>query len=423
YLNQLGLDLTGKGYAAPGGVEPWVVAGEGAPQARIRLYALPPAEAEVAPTLPARAADLPAPAAAIPTDAIIGPDDLAPYLAYLAELPGVRVWRTGRSFAGRATWALSVTAPTAGRIAPPQKLSAWRPTFLVNARHHANEVSSTNAVLHLAEYVARQGWANRVNLVVSPLENTDGAALHYAMQQVHPNWKLHAARFNAVGVEFYSEWFAPEPKYGEARPLPTLWRATLPDVVLDDHGYPSHEWVQPFSGYNSPPYFKTSWWMPNALIYSIHRWVDGAQFPANGAVQEGLRDVLAERLTADPQVAGYTATLLERYVTYGRQYVPEKFPLEQYRNFIAMTGNAPAGPESRTFVGRYPHITAAELVTEVPDETAQGDYLALCVHAHLQADLAILHYLAERPQAVVRRRWTEDGATCWTAGRERPFRV
>jgi hypothetical protein len=426
YVNELGLKLAGKGYAAPGGIEPWVVAGEGGPLVRIRLYALPPAEsAATADSLPAQAApDLPAPAeGGIPADTIIGPHQLPAYLAYLGQLPGVRVWRTGLSFGGRATWAVSVTAPTTGSIAPPQKLSAWRPTLLVNARHHANEVSSTNGVLRLAESAAKHGWAAKVNLVISPLENVDGAALHYAMQEVHPHWKLHAARFNAAGVEFYSEWFAAEPKYGEARPLPTLWRATLPDVVLDDHGYPSHEWVQPFSGYNSPPYFKTSWWMPNALIYAIHRWMDGAQFPAHGAVQEGIRAALAQWHTHDPVVSGYTATLLDRYVTLGRQYVPEKFPLEMHDGFIALTPSAAPGPESRTFVGRFPHITAAELVTEVPDETAQGDYLDLCVHAHYQADRAVLHYLARRPQPVVRRRWEQDGFVYWSAGRERPLQA
>lgn len=422
YLNELGLTLTGKGYPAPGAVEPWVVSGEGGPQARVRLYARPQVEAALG-ALPERAADLPAPADAIPMDVVIGPDQLPPYLAYLSGLPGVRVWRTGLSFAGRATWALSVTAPTAGRIAPPQKLSAWRPTLMVNSRRHANEVSSTNSILKLAELAAQQGLVRQVNLVISPMENVDGAAIHYAMQQVHPTWKLHAARFNAAGVDFGFDLFRPEPQFGEARTLPTLWRSFLPDVLMDDHGYPSHEWVQPFSGYNSAPYFRTSWWMPNALIYGIHRWMDAERFPENGALQEGIRDAMADRLTAVPEIAAYTDTLLDRYVTYGQRYVPEKFPLQMHKGFVSLTGKVAAGPEARSFVGRFPHITGAEVITEVPDETAQGDYLALCARAHLEGDLAVLGHLAGRPQPVVRRRSVVDGQVLWTVGRVRPFRV
>ncbi|MFZ5823239.1 MAG: M14 family zinc carboxypeptidase, partial [Bacillota bacterium] len=424
YLNELGLAWTGSGYPAPGAVEPWVRAAVGAPRARIRLY--PRAGGgtpDLAARLPTRAAELPAPAHAIPMDQVIGPDQLPPYLAYLDKLPGVRVWRAGLSFAGRATWALSVTAPTAGRIAPPQKLSAWRPTLLVNARRHANEVSSTNSILKLAELVATSDLSRKLNLVLSPMENVDGAALHYEMMREHPTWKLHAARFNAAGVDFGFDCFSPDPHFGESRTLPTLWRNFLPDILVDDHGYPSHEWVQPFSGHSSAPYFRTSWWMPNALIYAIHRWMDSERFPAHGAVQEALREALAARLTADEEIERYTQTLLDRYVRYGQRYLPEKFPLQQHNGFLSLTPKAAVGPDARTFVGRFPHIAVAELVTEVPDETAQGDYLALCARAHLEGDLAVVSLLAAHPQPVVRRRFSgADGATWWTVGRERPFR-
>lgn len=421
FLNELGIARTGQGYPAPGAVEPWITVAAGEPRVRVRLYGLPSARPEEG-GLPQTAAVLPEPAPGIPADRIIGPDQLPACLAYLARLPGVRVWRIGLSYGGRATWALSVTAPTAGSIAPPQKLSAWRPTLLVNARRHANEVSSTNSILLLAERAVREGLSRRINLVLSPMENVDGAALHYQMQEVHPYWKLHAARFNTAGVDFGFDCFNPVPRFGESRTLPTLWRNFLPDVVLDDHGYPAQEWAQPFAGYNSPPYFRTSWWIPSAPIYGIHRWLDPERFPFNGAVQAGLRDALAARLTADPEVSAYSAELLQRYITYGHRYVPEKFPLQIHRGFVSLISPIPAGPDARTFAGRFPHITAAELVTEVPDETAQGAHLARCVRAHLEGDLAVCHYLAASPQPVVRRCWQEDGGIWWSVGRERPFR-
>lgn len=426
YLNELGIALTGKGYPAPGAVEPWVVAGEGGARARVRLFDRPARQGTTeTPGLPDHAAELPAAATVgIPQDQVIGPDQIPPLLAYLATLPGIRTWRAGLTFAGRPTWALSVLAPTAGQIAPPQKLSAWRPTLLVNARHHANEISSTNSILKFAELAAANpAWTRRVNLVLSPLENADGAALHYAMQQSHPNWKLHAARFNSAGVDFNFDWFAADPRFGESRTLPTLWRAYLPDVVLDDHGYPSHEWVQPFSGYSSAPYFKTSWWMPNALIYGIHRWMDPGQFPVNARAQEALRDIMADRFAANPEIVGRSTVMLDRYTTYGTRYVPEKFPLQLHRGVVSMIGKVAAGPDARTFVGRFPHITAAELITEVSDETAQGDYLALCARAHLEGDFAVLEFLSGHPQPVERRRSVQGGRVLWTVGRARPFRA
>jgi len=38
-------------------------------------------------------------------------------------------------------------------------------------------------------------------------------------------------------------------------------------------------------------------------------------------------------------------------------------------------------------------VTTATLVTEVADETAQGRYMAVCAHAHLTADRALIQYL------------------------------
>ena len=55
----------------------------------------------------------------------------------------------------------------------------------------------------------------------------------------------------------------------------------------------------------------------------------------------------------------------------------------------------PEGPTSGLagIPGRYPGVTTAAIVTEVADETAQGEYMALCAHAHLVADRALLQYL------------------------------
>ncbi|WP_260680531.1 M14 family zinc carboxypeptidase [Enterococcus avium] len=65
------------------------------------------------------------------------------------------------------------------------------PSEIINARHHANEVSGTNgAFLLLKELLTDpkyQDVAEHLNLVIVPLENVDGAAIHYELQKRHLN--------------------------------------------------------------------------------------------------------------------------------------------------------------------------------------------------------------------------------------------
>lgn len=468
----------GRDYDAPGSVLPWVHAGAGSgPRSQIRLYRKqPPLEAlplqasvgellvdaagqlaEVCVELagdaglqaaaaerlsglrhplvtPARAAVavrlgeavvaqlgpdstplLPAPAAIIDTE-VIGPDQLPAQLATVAGLPGVQAWQAGVSFAGRPIYALAVRPPLPEAIRPLLKAAAWKPTLLLNGRHHANEVSSTPAHLLLAQRAATDPAVARlisqVNLVLLPMANPDGAATHHAMQAEHPNWKLHAARFNAVGLEFRKHSARADTPFTEARALPELWWRTLPDVLLDDHGYPSHEWVQPFAGYNSPPYFPTSWWAANALIYGI--WSDPDD-PLAMAVLQDLEAAVAALVGGEPEIAQGNQVLLERYRKYGHAFVPERFPLRTQGEFIS-THHPRQGWSA-------PHaaITPVFWVTEVPDETAQGEYLQVCIRAHLAADLATLQWLAGQPQPLVREAVSEGNRRLHSIARPRPL--
>jgi hypothetical protein len=43
---------------------------------------------------------------------------------------------------------------------------------------------------------------------------------------------------------------------------------------------------------------------------------------------------------------------------------------------------------------RFPWVTAVSFVSEVSDETAQGEYLSICALAHYNQDLAILNLMA-----------------------------
>ena len=63
---------------------------------------------------------------------------------------------------------------------------------------------------------------------------------------------LHAARraisARSASTSTTAQWDA-DPIYPESGIRPKIWRTWLPDIFLNPHGYPSHEWVQLFSEY------------------------------------------------------------------------------------------------------------------------------------------------------------------------------
>ena len=69
---------------------------------------------------------------------------------------------------------------------------------------------------------------DHVNVAIIPYENPDGAELHAWLQQEHPTWKHHPARYNAVGLEFSLERGNTDSRYGEGRVRDKVWQRWLP---------------------------------------------------------------------------------------------------------------------------------------------------------------------------------------------------
>jgi hypothetical protein len=302
---------------------------------------------------------------------------------------------------------------------------------LLNARHHANEPSSTNALLRLAEFLASdEAWRrylDRVNVVLVPCENPDGAALHHALQDEHPTWMLHAGRYNAAGLEFVAEYANLDTPHTEALVLPTLWRRWAPDIVCDDHGFPSHEWVQPFAGHSNP-WFRSDW-IPQGLIYAILPRVRNPRYPQHAEAADSLRQRLVRALAGDPDIRARNSVYADRYRTFLHSWLPDAFPAPYDDDvLIHVDDYDPDEPDqSRAalagFPGEHPGVTTASLITEVADETAQGRYMARCAHAHLVADRVLLDYLFDvNAPAQVRheRHLLPGGAILLRAMRPRP---
>ncbi|MBO1308301.1 hypothetical protein JZO70_19145 [Enterococcus sp. 669A] len=327
-------------------------------------------------------------------DQVIGYEQYLEIIQQLKEVPELSVYRIATSYLGREIYAIELAPKTKGYHSRTKRLTNY-PSLIINARHHANEVAGTNgAFLLIKELLTNKNYhetAEQLNLVVVPLENVDGAVIHYELQQDNPHWKLHVARFNAVGKEFYYDYFNLDTKHPEALGMTRLYERFLPDIMIDNHGVPTHEWEQPFSGYTSPSY--KGFWLPRSLLYGYFWMVSDEEYRWNRPLNKKLEDVIAEAIAKQPEMRRWNLEWARQFETYAHRWLPEMFPAEYYKEMINYWIEFAADPTHRYPSIRFPWITSAAYTSEVADETAQGDYLKLCANTHLVHDLATIDML------------------------------
>jgi hypothetical protein len=246
----------------------------------------------------------------------------------------------------------------------------------------------------------------QTNIVIIPLENADGVATLEALLPGAPDHKLHAARYNALGVEWYSDYFADPPRFAEARVKPRLWRRWLPQIVLDAHGVPSHEWDQPFSGYVPPKPFR-EFWLPKTFVYAIVPFIDRPGHPGHDMAGR-LVHLMRQALTKDREIIDLNRALNDRYQRYARSAEPGIFPTCTEDTLVALP------PQKRVaktnFAERCWPLTQSEIITEVTDEVASGRLLALCARAHRRIAGALIEFMRpEKPGAIIRTQLPEGG--------------
>ena len=373
---------------------------------------------------PGRHRQAPPPASAPPLNRLIPLSEAGPWAQRLGALSNIRSWRAGATWQGRPVWALEAVSGGDGSRVSHARMRLLKPTLLVNARHHANEVSSTNAALRLMWELGTSAWGRRMlqraNVAAVPLENADGVATLEALLPGCEDHKLHAARYNALGVEWYADYFSMCPRFPEARVKPLLWRRWLPLVVLDAHGVPSHEWDQPFSGY-APARFR-QFWIPRAFIYAILPYMDQPAHPGHRPAR-AIAKVLSRAIGADGDLRELNRELTDRYGRYARPWEPDLFPPAAGQGLVIVP------PEERLAglnfgMQRFP-VTVSEIVTEVTDEVVSGRLLECCARAHLAAAKGLLEWLGRRACGKLVRRQIPHGGICleWKAGNEKVIRV
>ncbi|MGE0447754.1 MAG: M14 family metallopeptidase, partial [Vicinamibacterales bacterium] len=370
-------------------------------------------------------------------DHVIGPDESEALVAKLASFPEVRAYRAGRSYRGRDISVLELTEPTPSELVSLAKLTALKPTVFITGRQHANEVSSTSHILKLAELVvsdpAYRSLLKKVNIVLHPVENPDGAQMAYDLQKLTPTHMLHAGRYSALGMDVASQVNVANPLLPEALVRGRLWREWLPDIYLNPHGYPSHEWVQQFAGY-VPPGFRT-YWTTRGWYTSVGGLRD-PRYPEHAEAIAALRESIVREINSNADVKAMNLRHQARYRRWAYGFSPYVYNQEIYKDTAiyytdpetgevrgsrrAGTGRGAGG---RFAIGSWPQVTFVSGGTEAPDETAQGDWLNLVTKPGFSYLMAHLTYLRDGQYAV--ERIEESGqrdSTSLTLLRVRPVR-
>ncbi|MCX8160152.1 MAG: M14 family metallopeptidase [Candidatus Saccharicenans sp.] len=332
-----------------------------------------------------------APAVDIPSDRIIGPEECLRIASSLSRYPAVRSYVGGYSYERRPVPVLEIYLP-AGRYVSLPRLITFKPVLHLTARQHANEVSATNYSLQFAELLASdpdyQDFLKRFSVVIQPMENPDGAALALDLWKDEPFHSLHAGRYSSLGVDIGYQVGLGQPLLPEARVRARLNRDWVPDIYLNLHGYPSHEWVQMFSGYS--PYLFRDYWIPKGWFTYFRQLSLDIYRPYREAAEE-LKKIMIEEMNSMPGIRDSNLKFYSRYDRWARRWSPFVSPLEIYDG-LNIFARRQSPTENR--LNQRSQMTPVEQTPEVMDETATGSWLDFLCRQGLAYLRAHAKYLA-----------------------------
>ena len=300
---------------------------------------------------------------------------------------------------------------------------------------------------------AKRELLKKVNVVLHPITNPDGAQLSMDLAKITPDNLLHPGYHGALSADVSTGQGETDPTYPESRTRRQLIEAWLPDAFLNPHGYPSHEWVQPFSEYSGWSQSRQgantgrAWWIPRGWFTSMG-YVRDDTHPYSKMVSYAIRDRIVEAERSVPGLIALEDRMNARYERFGQRWQPRDMfqPIVNgIRIYMALKGSAGRGgaaagggaggagesgaaagaagaasPGSGGVGGLSPDVTWDAAYTEAPDETAHGDYLKLMAGAGLAFDYVHLNYLVEGDQRVTRTEREAGGTVQWRVERARP---
>ncbi len=338
------------------------------------------------------------------------------------------MYRVGKSYLGRTTWAMDLMPPITATHWSRAKATTFKPTVIYSARQHANEVSSTSHVLRHAELLLtdpeQRARLDRVNVVIHPFTNPDGAQLAYDLYRITPDYILHAGYLASLGMDVTSGGGQDFPIYPESKVRGQLWERWLPDIFLNPHGYPSHQVVQLFSEYSGlvrrGRVTERNWGLNKGWFMPGFGYVDDPDFPRHKDAAFKIRDYITAGINSNRDVFEMNQRTYDRYRRYGADFDSEVFRLPMTDSvLIEMPLKGSRGGGGGAF---NPRITIWNGITEAPDETAYGPWMELVAKAGLSWDQAILDYLYDGDHEVERSGSRFRGGVTLRMSRERPPR-
>ena len=364
----------------------------------------------------------------------IGPGESASILARLATFPGVNVYSMGRSYLGQVIWAADIMLPSPSKLTSWAKQTTLKAAIIYSARQHANEVSSTSHVEKLAELLetdpAVRAYLKQVNVVLHPIDNPDGAKLSVIEAKIVPDNLLHLGYHGALAADVSSGQADMDPVYPESRTRRLLLQQWNPDAFLNPHGYPSHEWVQPFSEYSAWVQSRDgansgrTWWIPRGWFTSLSYARDTTTNTYSEAVTFALRDRIVNAERQVPGLLPLENRMNARYQRWGQAFQPDNMqqPLVHgIRIYLPLKGTTGPGRGGMAGPGASAAVTWDQGYTEAPDETAHGDYMKLVASAGLAYDEVHLKYLAQGKLRITRSERESAQGVTWSVTRARPI--
>ncbi|KQM32801.1 peptidase M14 [Rhizobium sp. Leaf68] len=233
-----------------------------------------------------------------------------------------------------------------GRILSARYKSGDDAAVMISGGQHPNETTGIVGALRAAR---KLGQRKQAHFTISPLENPDGYAVHQRLRLDNPRHMHHAARYTALGddLEYRTSENAGTNLFEKEIRFKAEKRSDA-KLHVNLHGYPSHEWTRPLSGY--VPRNFAMWTLPKGFFLIIRHHPDWER------EAEALLDKVTRHLGAIPGLLDYNNRQIALYEIH-------------------------AGETGFRIINGFPclssvddrHTVPMTLITEYPDETIYGD--------------------------------------------------
>ncbi|WP_430253768.1 M14 family metallopeptidase [Neorhizobium sp. DAR64872/K0K18] len=233
-----------------------------------------------------------------------------------------------------------------GRVLSAHYVRGSDTAVMISGGQHPNETTGIVGAIRAARALKQRAGAH---FTISPIENPDGYALHQRLRVDNPRHMHHAARYTALGDDLEYRTLENSGAHLNEKAIRfTAQELSKAQLHINLHGYPSHEWTRPLSGY--VPRGFGMWTLPKGffLIMRHHAgWTQQA---------EAILDHVTRHLGAIPGILDYNNRQIVLYETH-------------------------AGETGFRIINGFPclssvddrHTVPLTLITEYPDETIYGD--------------------------------------------------